>query len=250
MKHILSCVTVFLLFFGGAVPAFAETNSSIFPFSAVTYTDIWQNRIALLPKVKPLKKDGNPIKIALQVGHWKTNESPNELADLRESNGAKSGSIREWEVNFIVAQKTAHLLRNAGYQVDILPVTISPEYKADIFIALHADQSRNSTLSGFKAAGAANDKTGKAASLARILDWEYTQTTGMRQDNNITVNMTDYYAFNRQRFKHSISDKTIGVIVENGFLTNPLDQHILLNYPEIPAQGLANGIITFVNYNM
>lgn len=196
------------------------------------------------------KSNTQKIKIALQVGHWKTEQSPAELADLRKSFGATSGTIHEWQINYAIARKTADILKSNGFAVDILPTMIPTQYQADIFIAIHADQNADSHLSGFKAAGAANDKTGKASILANVLETEYVITTGMSKDSHITRNMTDYYAFNHQKFKHAINDRTIGVIVENGFLTNPVDQHMLLNYPEIPARGLANGIIRYANYNM
>jgi N-acetylmuramoyl-L-alanine amidase len=248
MQKILLCIFLAGIYVSSANQTFAISLRDINPAFSDSEQK-WQNKISLLEKesLKPLSSFKKPITIALQVGHWKTDQAPDELAELRKSPGTKSGLLKEWQVNYNIAEKTAALLRQTGFTVFILPTVIPPGFTADIFIAIHADQNANKAVGGFKAAAAANDMTGKAAILAHMLDSVFTETTGINQDKHVTRNMTDYYAFNRKFFRHSISEKTIGVIVENGFLTNAFDQHILVNYPEIPARGLANGLIRFVN---
>lgn len=83
--------------------------------------------------------------------------------------------------------------------------------------------------------------------LAALLDTEYRYVTGMPQDFNITRNMQEYYAFNWKKFTHSVHPETTAVLVETGFLSNAIDQHFLLHYPDIAARGLANGITAYFN---
>jgi len=123
-----------------------------------------------------------PPKVALQVGHWKTHELPDELARLRSNTGSSGGGKAEWEVNYEIAQKTKQILEKKGIVVELLPATIPPSYWADIFIAIHADGSLNQNMSGYKAATPRRDYTGKAEKLLQYVENAYEKATGLIKD--------------------------------------------------------------------
>jgi hypothetical protein len=203
----------------------------------------------LTPTVQPTptaRPAGTPPRVGLQVGHWKSNELPDELARLRTSTGAIAGGYTEAEINFDVAQRVAALLRERGIIVDILPATVPPGYDADAFVALHADGSSSGGAHGFKIA--TPWRTSRAGQhLLDALTAEYALATGMPWDDAITFNMRGYFAFNYRRHEHAIKKTTPAVIVEMGFLTNAADRAMLTGKPDLLATGIANGIIRYLN---
>lgn len=187
-----------------------------------------------------------PPKVALQVGHWKNDELPEELEKLKVSGGSSGGGKSEWEVNLPIVEETAKILEQKGIEVDILPATVPPLYWADVFIAIHADGSTDTSKSGFKIAAPWRDYTGKAPDLVDYLESSYQEATSLPKDQNITRNMRGYYAFSWWRYEHAIHPMTTAVIIETGFLTNPSDRSLLINKPEIPAHGIAEGIHSYL----
>ena len=188
-----------------------------------------------------------PPKVGLQVGHWKNEEFPEELAKLRGNTGATGGGKTEAEVNLAIANEVAKILRQKGVTVDILPATVPPAYWADAFVAIHADGSEDRTKSGYKIAAPWRDFTQKASKLVETIETTYKEATSLEIDPNITRNMRGYYAFSWWKYTHAIHPMTTAVIVETGFLTNRSDQKLLINHPEIPAQGIANGLIEYLS---
>lgn len=187
-----------------------------------------------------------PAKVALQVGHWKNNELPEELSRLIGNTGASGGGKTEAEVNLAIAEKTAELLRIQGITVELLPATVPPNYWADVFIAIHADGSTSTTTSGYKIAAPWRDFTGTADELVSHLELEYEAATGFSKDPNITRNMRGYYAFSWWRYDHAMHPMSTAAIVETGFLTSPADRKIIVDQPDIPAQALAKGITNYL----
>ena len=107
------------------------------------------------PNLSEWQRPDGPLRVGLQVGHWRTEELPDEFERLRRrGGGTRGGGKKEWEVNLAIAEKTANLLRDQGIVVDILPATVPEAYWADAFIAIHADGNDNSSVSGFKVASA------------------------------------------------------------------------------------------------
>jgi hypothetical protein len=188
-----------------------------------------------------VRPDGPP-KVALQVGHLKSSELPDELERIRGNTGSSGGGKWEWEVNKSIAEKTAVILKEKGIEVEIIPATVPPKYWADIFVAIHADGSTDRSTSGYKFAAPWRDFSGKADDLVSILETKYEDATNLEKDPNITRNMRGYYAFSWWRYEHAIHPMTTAVIAETGFLTNRSDQKLLINTPEIPAQAIADGI--------
>lgn len=196
--------------------------------------------------IRDWKRPEGPAKIALQAGHWKAEEVPDELERLRSNTGSSGGGKWEWEVNLEIAEATAEMLRSEGVEVEILPATIPPRYWADVFVAIHADGNLNRSVAGFKVAAPWRDWSGKANKLAQNLDNEYQKVTKMVRDPNISRNMRGYYAFAWWRYEHALHPMTTAAIIETGFLTNAGDRRIIVARPEVAAEGIVNGIIKFL----
>lgn len=192
-----------------------------------------------------LIQTSNPPKVALQIGHWKNRELPEELKKLRENDGAEGGGKKEWEVNFKIAEILKKLLEEKGFIVELIPATVPPNYLADAFVSIHADSHTDITKNGFKASTSWHTKTPKSEELLKTISEEYLNHTKLPWENTITPGMKGYYAFNWTKFKHSVNPQTPVVIVENGFLTHEKDQKFLIETPEIAAEGLARGIERF-----
>lgn len=186
-----------------------------------------------------------PLKVALQAGHWKSAEAPDEQAGLR-NNGTRGGGKAEWEVNLEIAQRTARLLQEKGYLVEILPTTIPPGYFADLFLSIHADGSSSQSVSGYRASPPRRDLTGRASDFADLLEESYGAVTGLRHYPTVTRRMQNYYAFNWRRYDHALHPMTVAAILETGFLTSPNDRRVIVETPDRAAQGIAQAVILFL----
>jgi N-acetylmuramoyl-L-alanine amidase len=192
------------------------------------------------------QRPDSPPRVGLQVGHLNSSELPEELKRLRNNSGATAGGYTEVEVNQVIANKIAKILRQKDITVDILPATIPPNYWADVFIAIHADGSTDTTASGFKIASPWRDLTKKADQLVQQLESTYQEKTNLKIDPNITRNMRGYYAFSWWRYNHAIHPMSTAAIVEMGFLTNRSNRQMLTGNPDLPAKALAQGIVSFL----
>jgi N-acetylmuramoyl-L-alanine amidase len=197
-----------------------------------------------IPTPEEWKAPDGPVRIALQAGHWKANEAPDELAGLKD-NGTKGGGKAEWEVNLAIVRTTAAMLEKKGYLVDILPAVVPPGYRAHLFIAIHADGATDERASGFRIAAPRRDATGRAARIVSLLEESYGKTTGLKRLPDVTRRMESYYAFNFRRYEHALHPMTIAVIVETGFLTSPSDRKIIVNDPERVARGIVDAVVAF-----
>lgn len=243
-----------LLIHVGVVITFLSVIAITYAYSARRVTDneagfetiqSWGDVTDVPEYVRGWERPEGPIRVGIQVGHWKLDEIPEELNGLLRTSGAVGGGKKEWEVALAIAKEVALLLEAKGIVVDILPAAIPPQYFADAFIAIHADGSPDTTVSGFKAASPYRDISGKAETLVTIFYEEYEKATGMKEDFNVTRRMKGYYAFNWRRYEHSIHPMTPAIIVETGFLTSPADRRILINNPKVSAEGIANTVISF-----
>jgi N-acetylmuramoyl-L-alanine amidase len=185
-------------------------------------------------------------RIGLQVGHWKSNELPDELSRLRTSTGAFAAGVREADLNLAIAQRTAELLRGIGVDVDLLPATVPPQYEADAFIAIHADGVTRPGPRGYKLATPWRTSRDSQLLADSLLE-EYGIATGLPRSTSITVNMKGYYAFMYRLYSHTIAKTTPAVILELGYLTSPEDRQLLLGDQERVAVGVANGIVRYLN---
>jgi N-acetylmuramoyl-L-alanine amidase len=147
-----------------------------------------------------------------------------------------------------MARLVTKLLQDAGYEVDLLPATVPADYTADAFVAIHADASTSGAPSGYKLARSRFSPIPLTDdALLKALTASYGAATGLRLDDNITRNMTGYYAFNSRRRVYAVSKGTPAVIIETGYLTNAGDRAYLLAHKDTVANGIAQGVINFLN---
>lgn len=219
------------------------------------YEPVFEEMAEEIPSIHPrlagledwVRPEG-PLRVALQVGHWKAGEAPEEQKGLRNNTGASGGGKAEWEVNLAIAEEAKLILEARGITTEIIPTTIPPNYWADAFIAIHADGNRDDSISGYKIASPRRDYSGKAQVFEQLLYEAYGTATGLSRDANITRNMRGYYAFNWRRYDHSLHPKTPAVILETGFLTSPSDRRVIVNAPEKSAAGIANAVVKFLEH--
>ena len=193
------------------------------------------------------KRPDIPTTVGLQVGHWKTEEAPEEQVRLRDNTGASGGGKSEWEVNMAIVREMQKILEDRRVEVDIHPTTIPPGYFADAFISIHADGNTDPNKSGYKLATSWRDVSGKSNNLLELIDKSYGEITGLEVDPNVTRNMRGYYAFRWWRYEHSIHPMTPAIILETGFLSSPSDRQIIVNQPELVAEAATKGLIEFLS---
>jgi len=195
-------------------------------------------KFALTQKRKP--------RVGIQIGHYKSIEQPDELKNIRYSTGAQVGRIKEVDINLAVAKMLRDMLEARGILVDILPATVPQNYRADVFISIHADASKDKKRRGYKSAYFNPSRNIYDHLLKEKVDESYFYFMGLPDDDeNVSGAMLEYYAFNKRRFKHSISPKTAGLIVEIGYISNPEDLQLIKD-PVNPAYALKVGIIRYL----
>ena len=185
--------------------------------------------------------------VGLQIGHWRSAEAPRQLRALRASaGGATSAGAIESEVSRVIAKLAQRLLQRAGVNVELLPTTVPPRYRAAAFVSIHADGNADPSVQGFKAAASRQDPGGGSAALTAALVGRYAARSGLARNPTITDDMTGYYAFDPGRFRYGVDAGTPAVILETGFLTSPVDRRAIVEDPEIAARGIADGVIEFL----
>lgn len=169
-------------------------------------------------------------RVGIVAGHWQ-----------HDSGAVCPDGLKEVDINLDIAERTAALLRRAGYRVDLLAEFDGAlkGYEADAFLSIHAD-SCVAELSGFKVARLPESQVAEQADrLVQVLYREYAAVTGLQPHlDTITYDMREYHAF------REISPKTPGAIIEVGFMG--ADRDILTRRPDVVARGIARGLITFV----
>ncbi|HZP94885.1 MAG TPA: N-acetylmuramoyl-L-alanine amidase [Candidatus Limnocylindria bacterium] len=187
-----------------------------------------------------------PRRVGIQVGHWKTDEVPDELSRLEGQTGTSWDGLSEVEVSLDIAQRVASLLRSRDVTVDILPTTIPAGYLADAFLALHSDGDGVGERSGFKIAHGSR-RGPYENDLVRIVREEYAAGTGLGWDDNVGRAMTGYFGFSWSRYQHATAPHTPSAILEMGYLSNDGDRDLLTEHPETVAQAITNGILRFLD---
>jgi N-acetylmuramoyl-L-alanine amidase len=196
-----------------------------------------------IPKNVPV----GPRRVAIQAGHWKSDEAPDELRRLIPQTGAEWEGITEVEINLDVAQRLGVILNSKGIAVDILPTTIPLGYVADAFVALHADSDGTGENSGFKMAHGARRGPYEDALLNDIRN-AFGAATGLDYDaTHVSRNMTGYYPFSWSRFQHALAAHTPAVILEMGYVSNDDDRALMLDKPDLLASAIADGVMKFLN---
>lgn len=205
----------------------------------------WRNRYpGPIPTPADWHPPEGPVRIGLQAGHWRAHEAPDELRGIRD-NGTRWEHVAEWEANLEIAERAATLLRELGYEVDLLPAVVPPGYRAHLFISIHADGAGDPAASGYRVAAPRRDATGRADGIVRLLQDRYGEETGLRRLPTVTRRMSNYYAFNYRRYEHALHPMTIAVILETGFLTSARDRTVIVDDPDRAARGIVAAVAEF-----
>lgn len=161
--------------------------------------------------------------------------------------GSDSGAVcpdglQEVDVNRDIARRVVALLSQYGWTVDLLDefdVRLNG-YQADALLSIHADSCNVPNKSGFKMTRAESSSVSAAAdALVDCITRHYAARTGLTFDPyTITYDMTRYHAY------YEIDHTTPAAIIETGFLLD--DRELLTQHADIVAQGIADGIVCFI----
>jgi hypothetical protein len=202
-----------------------------------------------LPLPSPTPSN-EPLRVGLQVGHWKIEEHPEEQRRLRKFSGAYYRGYDEWELNIVIAEQTRDLLVAQGVAVDLVPAVVPVGYSADAFVSIHVDGVTGgdaATRRGWKVATPFRASAASDALAAAIAE-TYPAVTGLPSDpQGPSYDMRAYYAFASYRYWHSIAPTTPAVIVETAFMTHPADRELLFDRPELIAEGIAAGVLRYLD---
>ncbi len=190
------------------------------------------HRLTLLPT--PTAQPA--LRVGIISGHWKY-----------DSGATCPDGLQEVDVNHAIALRVQADLRKAGYQVDLL-AEYDPRlenYQAAALVSIHADVcTPNPDYTGFKTAPARGLEDAaqlqNSQHLKACLDARYAAATGLPyHPTSISRHMTEYHAFN------TVAITTPAVIIETGFLG--MDRDLLVNHPDVVAQGIAAGILCYLH---
>lgn len=166
-----------------------------------------------------------PLRIGIISGH-KGSDSGAVCAD----------GLTEAEITEIIANRVVSYFQAQGIKVDLLEEfdTRLGNYGATAVVSIHADSCQyiNDLATGYKVAGSSyTDST----ALLGCVEQSYGQVTQLPiHANTITPHMTDYHVF------RTLPVGVPAVILEVGFMN--LDRDILTKSPEIPVNGVVQGI--------
>lgn len=148
--------------------------------------------------------------------------------------------LTELEVNSNVATYLQEALIGMGFEAELLDET-DPRlvgYQAKLLIALHCNSCEyiNDNATGFKFAIAPTDvRTIDREDLTRCLSENYANRTGLKYHyQTTTTEVRNYPAFDQ------LDPLTAAMIFELGYLN--IDQGILVNQPQLLAEGIASGL--------
>lgn len=229
------------LFGGIALVAALGVAVALRADDAIAATGSWLERGAVQVRSLLLGE----VRVGIQIGHLDASAHPAEHARLRVSTGAEANGVTEVQINRAVAEALAERLEFAGVQVDLLPASVPPRYRADAFVSLHADSSPDGARRGFKTAHFEPSRTPQERVLKRLVDAAYAAGTGLPDDHeNVSGNMLWYYAFD-PRYRHAVSPVTPSLLIEMGYISNGHDLDIL-EAAEIPAAAIAEGVLGYL----
>ena len=194
------------------------------------------------PQIVPLQ---GPWVVAIQPGHWRIDELPDEHARRRGNVGASHRGVREVDINVAVTEALVPLLENEGWDVQVIPATVPPGLRADAFLSIHADWGADPNRNGWKLAAPWRPSPA-ASSLAQALRDSFGAESDLREDRNgITVGMRGYFGFASHRFHYASSPYTPAVLVELGFLTNDIERARMVESPDFYAAVIHRGLVSY-----
>lgn len=153
-------------------------------------------------------------------------------------------SIHELDINIAIADATIVRLQELGYVVDRLEEfdTRLDGYAGEALVSIHADSCSyiNDEATGFKVAGSLDNQVPElSARLVGCISERYGRRTQMKyHSGSVTYDMTYYHAY------REVAPTTPAAIIEVGFML--LDRDLLLNQPDLLAQGIAEGVRCYI----
>ena len=188
-----------------------------------------------------------PFKVGVQAGHLDIATAPDEMDHLRTSLGASWRSVREVDLNVAVATEVVAQLRSAGVLADLVPAVVPPSYDADAFVSIHADGANRPGARGWKI-GVPWGASAASRQLQQLMSRTYAHATGLPHDEaGTTYGMRGYYGFSPHRYQHAIARTTPAVLVEMGFVTDPVDRAFLLSNTTTVARGISDGVLAYLH---
>ena len=225
---LLSAIGMFTVYwFFSPIESDAE---SIVASSGLTLSAPIYKAVPAKPVLQRLAQSPGPIRIGLISGHAGS-----------DSGAVCADGLTEAEVNATIVELVAANLRNQGIHTDILEEfdPLLGTYGATAVISVHADSCVyiNELATGYKVAGSSFTDS---SALSVCVEQQYQAATQLSYHaNTITPHMTDYHAF------RTIPVGVPAIIIEVGFMN--LDRGILTNTPEIPAAGVTDGILCYLD---
>lgn len=214
-----------------------------------------QLRIArVTSNYQPLRDERTPVpteararKIGIIAGHSGPPQDPSFLVDpgaVCDENFDNEPELTELEINTAVARMTADRLLLRGYEVEILQ-EFDPRlenYRADMLLSIHTNDCRNYGFgaTGYNVVGpfSRGSADGLNEVLVNCLIREYGRVSGLPRHFGVTVDMTSYHNFGE------VSVDTPVAIIELGYMF--ADRQILTQSRDVLAEGLASGILCFM----
>ena len=182
------------------------------------------------------------IKIYLDQGH-----NPRDF-----NTGAEGNGYFEQDITYDIGVRLARLLRqNPNFEVrlsrpspnTVLGISNSTSlservreanaYGADLFLSLHTNAAENPNATGTETLVYSLEST--AAEIGEDIVDELAKATGLR--NRGVVARPGLYVLRRTNMP--------AVLVEMGFISNPSDADLMVNSPELFAEGIYRGILEY-----
>lgn len=199
-------------------------NSNL-PLSAPIYKAIPDE-----PVTQRLDQSPGPLRIGIVSGHLGS-----------DSGAVCDDGLTEAQINNDIATRVASQLSAQGVPVDILEEFDGrlENYAATAVVSIHADSCAlfDVPLSGYKIASSARTDS---TDLFGCMEQSYQAATNLEfHFNTITDHMLDYHVFNR------LPQGVPAIIIEIGFMAQ--DRQLLTTNADIPATGISEGILCYVN---
>lgn len=186
-------------------------------------------KVPARPVTQRFAQTPGPLHIALIAGHME-----------HDSGAVCEDGLTEAAINLDIAERVHALLAAANVRSEVF-AEFDPRltgYSGTALVSLHADSCNyfNDQATGFKLSGSSfTDST----QLSTCVEAAYAEATGLPyHPNTITMDMRDYHAF------RLIAQGVPAVILETGFMN--LDREILTTGADLPAAGIARGILCFI----
>ncbi len=164
--------------------------------------------------------------------------------------GCVCGGVLEKDINLKIAQRTALILQEQGYQVVLTRegdewidkaerVESANERKAAVYVSIHQNSCELADVSGIETWYGENDLTESSQKLAQLIEKAVVRATDANERELVADD--ELCVVNRSRMP--------SCLIETGFLSNKEERKKLCSdeYQEKIASGIAQGIAAYLN---